>query len=210
MSPAAGPIRACKQGDTHMAMTGAQHHAGDSTRPARDRDRPGVRRYRPLGRIGTVRLLRLLAWAVCCAGDLAAFTAASVYAYRAGRGRACRRAGTGQGVPAGLLVPLVTSWSDPGAPRWPAGRCCWPRPRPRWSAVATPSWLWCWWRWMAAWPVCTARYKRPCCPGWPAPRTSWPARTRRPACCIGRDGELPGPGRGPACRRLTRKGDEPE
>ena len=122
MSPAAGPIRACKQGDTHMAMTGPQHHAGDSARSARDRDRPGVRRYRPLGRIGTVRLLRLLAWAVCCAGDLAAFTAASVYAYRAGGAGLVGVLGLVKGVPAGLLVPLVTSWSDPGAPRAAADR----------------------------------------------------------------------------------------
>ena len=64
-----------------------------------------------LGRPGPIRLL-LLAWAVCYAGDLAAFTVASVYAYRAGGAGLVGVLGLAKGVPAGLLVPLVTSWSD--------------------------------------------------------------------------------------------------
>jgi hypothetical protein len=94
-----------------MAMTGPQRRAGDSARLARKRGWPVVRRHRPPGRIGAVRLL-LAAWAVCYAGDLAAFTAASVYAYRAGGAGLVGVLGLAKGVPAGLLVPLVTSWSD--------------------------------------------------------------------------------------------------
>jgi hypothetical protein len=42
-----------------------------------------VRQYLWLARSKPILLL-LLAWGVCYAGDLAAFTVASVYAYRAG------------------------------------------------------------------------------------------------------------------------------
>ena len=58
-----------------------------------------------------IRLL-LLAWGLCYAGDLAAFTAASVYAYRAGGTGLVGILGLARGLPAALLVLLVTSWSD--------------------------------------------------------------------------------------------------
>jgi MFS family permease len=94
-----------------MAMTGLRDHAGDGARPARGRGWLVVRRCRPPGCHGPIRLL-LAAWAVCYAGDLAAFTAASVYAYHAGGAGLVGVLGLAKGVPAGLLVPLVTSWSD--------------------------------------------------------------------------------------------------
>ena len=96
---------------TKLAMTCQPGHTDDGAVPAQKRDRLIVRRYSSLGRIGPIRLL-LLAWAVCYAGDLAAFTAASVYAYRAGGAGLVGVLGLARGVPAGLLVPLITSWSD--------------------------------------------------------------------------------------------------
>ena len=53
-----------------------------------------------------------MAWGLCYAGDLAAFTAASVYAYHAGGAGLVGILGLARGVPAALLVLLVTSWSD--------------------------------------------------------------------------------------------------
>ena len=96
---------------TKLAMTCQPGHTDDGAVPAQKRDRLIVRRYSSLGRIGPIHLL-LLAWAVCYAGDLAAFTAASVYAYRAGGAGLVGVLGLARGVPAGLLVPLITSWSD--------------------------------------------------------------------------------------------------
>ena len=96
---------------TKLAMTCQPGHTDDGAVPAQKRDRLIVRRYSSLGRIGPIHLL-LLAWAICYAGDLAAFTAASVYAYRAGGAGLVGVLGLARGVPAGLLVPLITSWSD--------------------------------------------------------------------------------------------------
>ncbi len=53
-----------------------------------------------------------MAWGLCYAGDLAAFTAASVYAYHAGGAGLVGILGLARGLPAALLVLLVTSWSD--------------------------------------------------------------------------------------------------
>jgi MFS family permease len=57
-------------------------------------------------------LLLLLAWGLSCAGDLASFTAASVYAYRAGGAGLVAVLGLLKALPGAFLVPLVTSWSD--------------------------------------------------------------------------------------------------
>jgi Cyclic nucleotide-binding domain len=57
-------------------------------------------------------LLLLVAWGVCYAGDLAAFTVASVYAYRAGGAGLVAILGLLRALPGALLVPLVTSGSD--------------------------------------------------------------------------------------------------
>src|ERR1700735_488740 len=57
-------------------------------------------------------LLLLTAWALSYAGDLAAFTAASVYAYRAGGAGLVAVLGLLKALPGALLVPLVTSGSD--------------------------------------------------------------------------------------------------
>jgi len=69
-----------------------------------------VRQYSPLGHSRPIRLL-LLAGGVCYAGDLAAFTAASVYAYRAGGAGLVGILGLVRWIPAGVLVALVTNWS---------------------------------------------------------------------------------------------------
>lgn len=70
-----------------------------------------MRQYIWLARSRPIRLL-LLAWGLCYAGDLAAFTAASVYAYHAGGAGFVGILGLARGLPAALLVLLVTSWSD--------------------------------------------------------------------------------------------------
>ena len=57
-------------------------------------------------------LLLLVAWGLCYAGDLAAFTAASVYAYRAGGAGLVGILGLAKALPGALLVPLITSGSD--------------------------------------------------------------------------------------------------
>jgi MFS family permease len=94
-----------------MAMTCERGHADHEAASAQERGRLVGGRYPSLGRIRPIQLL-LLAWAVCYAGDLAAFTAGSVYAYRAGGAGLVGVLGLARGVPAGLLVPLITSWSD--------------------------------------------------------------------------------------------------
>ena len=53
-----------------------------------------------------------MAWGACYASDLAAFTAASVYAYRTGGAGLVGVFGLARGLSGALLVPLVTSWSD--------------------------------------------------------------------------------------------------
>jgi MFS family permease len=70
-----------------------------------------VRHYIWLARNRPIRLL-LVAWGVSYAGDLAAFTAASVYAYRAGGAGLVGVLGLARALPGALLVPLVTSWAD--------------------------------------------------------------------------------------------------
>jgi MFS family permease len=70
-----------------------------------------VRQYMWLARSRPIRLL-LLAWGLSYAGDLAAFTAASVYVYRAGGVAYVGLLGLLKALPGALLVPLVTSWSD--------------------------------------------------------------------------------------------------
>ena len=70
-----------------------------------------VRQYSPLGYSRPIRLL-LLARGVCNAGDLAAFTATSVYAYRAGGAGLVGILGLLRWVPAGVLMVLITNWSD--------------------------------------------------------------------------------------------------
>ena len=57
-------------------------------------------------------LLLLLAWGLSYAGDLAAFTAASVYAYHAGGAALVAVLGLLKALPGAFLVPLVTSGSD--------------------------------------------------------------------------------------------------
>ncbi len=57
-------------------------------------------------------LLLLAAWGLSQAGDLAAFTAASVYAYRAGGAGLVAVLGLLKALPAAFLLPLVTSGSD--------------------------------------------------------------------------------------------------
>jgi MFS family permease len=70
-----------------------------------------VRRYIWLASSRPIRHL-LLAWCVCYAGDLAAFTAASVYAYRAGGAGLVAVLGLLKALLGALLVPLFTSWAD--------------------------------------------------------------------------------------------------
>ena len=64
-----------------------------------------------LARNRPIRLL-LMAWGACYASDLAAFTAASVYAYHTGGAGLVGIFGLARGLSGALLVPLVTSWSD--------------------------------------------------------------------------------------------------
>src|SRR5262249_11946005 len=70
-----------------------------------------VRQYLWLARSGPIRLL-LLSWFLSYAGDLAAFTAASVYVYRVGGAAYVGLLGLLKALPGALLVPLVASWSD--------------------------------------------------------------------------------------------------
>jgi MFS family permease len=53
-----------------------------------------------------------MAWGLSYAGDLAAFTAASVYAYHAGGAGLVGLLGLAKALPGAFLVPLVTSGSD--------------------------------------------------------------------------------------------------
>jgi hypothetical protein len=57
-------------------------------------------------------LLLLLAWGISYAGDMAAYTVASVYLYRAGGAGYVGLLGLEWALSAALLVPLVSSWSD--------------------------------------------------------------------------------------------------
>src|SRR5215468_9489372 len=57
-------------------------------------------------------LLLLMAWGLSYAGDLAAFTAASVYAFSAGGAGLVAVLGLLKALPGAFLVPLVTSGSD--------------------------------------------------------------------------------------------------
>jgi MFS family permease len=70
-----------------------------------------VRQYIWLAHSKPIRHL-LLAWFVCYAGDLAAFTAASVYAYHAGGAGLVAVLGLLKALPGALFVPLFTSWAD--------------------------------------------------------------------------------------------------
>jgi MFS family permease len=70
-----------------------------------------VRQYLWLARSRPIRRL-LLAWGVSYAGDLAAFTAASVYVYHVGGAGYVGLLGVARALPGALIVPLVTSWSD--------------------------------------------------------------------------------------------------
>ena len=70
-----------------------------------------MRQYAWLARSRPILLL-LTAWGLSYAGDLAAFTAASVYAYHAGGAGLVALLGLLKALPGALLVPLVTSGSD--------------------------------------------------------------------------------------------------
>jgi MFS family permease len=70
-----------------------------------------VGQYVWLARSRPIRRL-LLAWFLSYAGDLAAFTAASVYVYRVGGAAYVGLLGLLKALPGALLVPLVASWSD--------------------------------------------------------------------------------------------------
>ena len=70
-----------------------------------------MRQYVWLARSRPIRLL-LFAWFLSYAGDLAAFTAASVYVYDAGGAAYVGLLGLLKALPGALLVPLVGSWSD--------------------------------------------------------------------------------------------------
>ena len=70
-----------------------------------------MRQYVWLARSRPIRRL-LLAWFLSYAGDLAAFTAASVYVYRVGGAAYVGLLGLLKALPGALLVPLVASWSD--------------------------------------------------------------------------------------------------
>ena len=70
-----------------------------------------MRQYTWLARSKPILLL-LTAWGLSYAGDLAAFTAASVYAYRAGGAGLVAVLGLLKALPGAFLVPLVTSGSD--------------------------------------------------------------------------------------------------
>jgi MFS family permease len=70
-----------------------------------------LRQYAWSARGRPIRLL-LIAWCFAYAGDLAAFTAASVYVYQAGGAAYVGLLGLLKALPGALLVPLVASWSD--------------------------------------------------------------------------------------------------
>jgi MFS family permease len=70
-----------------------------------------MRQYMWLARSRPIRLL-LLAWGITYAGDLAAFTVASVYLYRAGGAGYVGLLWLEYALFAALLVPLISSWSD--------------------------------------------------------------------------------------------------
>jgi MFS family permease len=70
-----------------------------------------VRQYIWLAHSRPMRHL-LVSWCVCYAGDLAAFTGASVYAYRAGGAGLVAVLGLLKALPGAILVPLLTSWAD--------------------------------------------------------------------------------------------------
>jgi MFS family permease len=70
-----------------------------------------VRQYIWLAHSRPIRHL-LFAWCLCYAGDLAAFAAASVYAYHAGGAGLVAILGLLKALPGALLVPLFTSWAD--------------------------------------------------------------------------------------------------
>ena len=70
-----------------------------------------MRQYTWLARSKPILLL-LTAWCLSYAGDLAAFTAASVYAYRAGGAGLVAVLGLLKALPGAFLVPAVTSGSD--------------------------------------------------------------------------------------------------
>ena len=70
-----------------------------------------MRQYAWLARSRPIRLL-LIAWCLSYAGDLAAFTAASVYVYHAGGAAYVGLLGLLKALPGAVLVPLVASWSD--------------------------------------------------------------------------------------------------
>jgi hypothetical protein len=70
-----------------------------------------LRQYMWLTRSKPILLL-LTAWGLSYAGDLAAFTAASVYAYRAGGAGLVAVLGLLKALPGAFLVPVVTSGSD--------------------------------------------------------------------------------------------------
>jgi MFS family permease len=70
-----------------------------------------MRQYMWLARSRPIRLL-LLAWGITYAGDLAAFTVASVYLFRVGGAGYVGLLGLEYALFAALLVPLISSWSD--------------------------------------------------------------------------------------------------
>ena len=74
----------------------------------RKREGLAVRQYVWLARSRPIRLL-LVAWCLSYAGDLAAFTAASVYVYRVGGVAYVGLLGLLKALPGALLVPLVAS-----------------------------------------------------------------------------------------------------
>jgi hypothetical protein len=76
-----------------------------------EREGLALRPYMWLAR-GKPILLLLMAWGLSYAGDLAAFTAASVYAYDAGGAGLVAVLGLLKALPGAFLVPVVTSGSD--------------------------------------------------------------------------------------------------
>ena len=70
-----------------------------------------MRQYMWLARSRPILLL-LLAWGISYAGDMAAYTVASVYLYRAGGAGYVGLLGVEWALSAAILVPLVSSWSD--------------------------------------------------------------------------------------------------
>ena len=70
-----------------------------------------MRQYMWLARSRPILLL-LLAWGISYAGDMAAYTVASVYLYHAGGAGYVGLLGVEWALSAAILVPLVSSWSD--------------------------------------------------------------------------------------------------